>query len=253
MIVWIGIAVVVVAGALLLTVFQMQQNEKKRLERQRKLNALKGEASALKETLDNLPVHYLGKESQAQLAELLITNLKEQEPLDPSDATLPPQKNAAENRVVDITQADESQPEAMCTTLEQCNAIRARIKNAQKLTKKAYEKRMLPPVKAKMLMKGCQKGFVLALVEVLMHQATQHEGSESYRQAALYLKRAISEMNNLNPDGYFNQQILALNDQAKALEEKALSKEQENDSEGLLAAGMEEMEKEEEEWKKKKF
>lgn len=237
-----------VALVLVIVVYGRQQNEKKKIEDQRRIRMLADRGRQMQLLLDELPPHYVSTELRAFIANQWLELLQEQEHLGNQDPRLKAETEAAQTKLQEIRSGNQPKAQPV-TDLQTANGIRRNLKQLNKLIVGLYQDRKIPHRLAQSYLNEIKLGFTQTLVEVFKASARKAEMEGNLRIAVVHYKRIMSELNRNNPNGIHNQTLLECRQTIQNLDEQIAIQSENNDNQ--LAESVSEMMEEQESWKKK--
>lgn len=250
-IVFVLIAIFVAALGLMLLVFAKQQNEKKKLEIQKRIRQLADRGKQLQILLDELPPHYLSQEFRTFIVSQWMDLLHEQQQLGASESRLRPDVEAAQKKRDEVHASHGAQPEPV-TDVKIANGVRRNLKQLNKVIVGLYQEKKISHRIAQGYLNQIKQAFNQTMIEVLQHSARQAEAEGNHRIALVHYKRIMSELNRSNPGGIHNQTLLECRETIKKLEE-LIAQEEAQKANNELASGFDEMMEEQDSWKKKQI
>ncbi|WP_114416219.1 hypothetical protein [Marinospirillum perlucidum] len=244
------VGIFIVALGLMLFVFARQQNEKKKIEAQRRVRILADRGRQMQILLDELPPHYLSQDLRAFVASQWLDLLHEQQQLGSNDPKLKEEMTAAQNKIDEIRSSNQPDPEPV-TDIQVANGVRRNLKQLNKVIVSLYQDKKIAHRIAQTYLNEIKQGFTQTLVEVFRASARKAEAQNNLRIAVVHYKRIMSELNRNNPNGVHNQTLLECRQTIQELEDRiALESESSNNE---LAESVDEMMEEEDSWKKKQL
>lgn len=245
-IIFVLVGIFVVALGLMLFVFAHQQNEKKKIEIQRRIRILADRGRQMQILLEEIPPHYLSQDFRVFIVNQWMDLLQEQKELGQSDSKLKAEMETAQQKLESV-RSNTSQPEPVAD-IKIANGVRRNLKQLNKIIVNLYQEKKIPHRLAQSYLNEIKQGFTQTLVEVFKNSARKAEMEGNLRIAVVHYKRIMSELNRNNPNGIHNQTLLECRQTIHDLEERIAVEE---DSHSELAESVDELIEEADSWKKK--
>lgn len=251
------VAIIVLLCALVCYAFTSQSIEKKRLQRQRLLMALKTKQRNFVHMINGFPPNFLTNELITLVYRALIETSEQLSKLELKQSTHVDDVTLYTAQLNALPKTNPSQ-RVRIDNPQQLKEIRQHLQELQRLVVLQEALKAITLEQAQAYVDQIKRLSIQMSVDAYVHQAKQAQQSEKPRLAIHYFTLAKKLLSAENTSRMFDKQLAQLDNALKLLEEKAASTDEKDAASPATRPANEEVNKEwesfnkkEEDWKKK--